>query len=95
MGETDAPLSYQRPASHNWYRTMSNYQLLRIIRIVLWAAFLLSLPLAPSFTASDPLVTNIVRYSTPVLLLLALLVGLMERMVRKRHNLPVKPLWRT
>ena len=65
---------------------MSNYQLLRMIRIVLWVAFILSLPLATSFTASDPMAANVVRYAPPVLLLLALLVGIIERMLRKRHN---------
>jgi len=69
---------------------MSTYHFLRTVRIVLWGAFILTLPLAVSFKAWDSGLGNIVRYAPPMLFLLALLAGLIERIVRKQHNLPAK-----
>ena len=67
---------------------MSTYLALRTTRILLWGAFVLSLALATSFKVSGPaIVADAVRYVPPALLLLALAIGLVERIVRKRNGL--------
>ena len=68
---------------------MFSYDNLRMVRVFLWGAFVLSLPLAVNF-ASDPGVANIVRWAPPILLVFALLAGLAERIVRKREGLPAR-----
>ena len=67
---------------------MSGYRALRTLRIVLWGAFLAALFLAVPFRESDGSFAAIVRYAPPVMLVLALLAGLAERIVRTRHGLP-------
>jgi len=67
---------------------MSSYRALRTLRIVLWGAFLAALLLAAAFRDAEPWLATTVRYAPPVALVLALLVGLAERIVRTRHGLP-------
>jgi hypothetical protein len=67
---------------------MSGYHTLRTLRIVLWGAFLAALFLAVAFRESDGSFAAVVRYAPPAMLVLALLVGLAERIVRTRHGLP-------
>jgi hypothetical protein len=68
---------------------MSNHRRLNMARIALWAAFVVSLPLATSF-ASVPGAASFLRYAPPVLLVMALLAGLAERIVRRRLGLPAR-----
>jgi hypothetical protein len=79
---------------------MSTYLILRTARILLWGAFLLCLGLATTFKANsvvadDSAVADVIRYAPPAMLLLALLVGLAERIVRKQNGLAAKRFGRT
>ena len=67
---------------------MPGYHALRTLRIVLWSAFIAALLLAVAFRDADAWLATTVRYAPPALLVLALLVGLAERIVRTRHGMP-------
>ncbi len=67
---------------------MSRYRALRTLRILLWGAFLAALLLATAFKDSDASLATAVRYAPPVMLALALLIGLAERITRTRQGLP-------
>jgi hypothetical protein len=68
----------------------TTYLFLRTARILLWGAFLISLGSATSFKESNSLLANLIRYAPPVMLVLALVVGFVERTVRKRAGLPAR-----
>jgi len=57
---------------------------------MLWAAFLAALLLAGAFRDADPWLATITRYAPLTSVVLALLVGLAERIVRTRHGLPAE-----
>ena len=56
---------------------------MRMLRIVLWAAFLVSLGVAVTWRDSD--FGSYVRYAPPILLVLALVVTLVEWIGRRRQ----------
>ena len=80
-------------ASRGGAAPMQTYQLLRTARIVLWVAFVISLPLATAFRTDEVGTAALVRYLPPLMLLLALLAGLAERLVRKHYGIATKRLW--
>jgi hypothetical protein len=65
---------------------MCNYLAVRAIRIALFGAFVISLPFAWTFRSEHTTVADIVRYLPLLLLVLALIVGLVERIVREREG---------
>jgi hypothetical protein len=67
---------------------MSTYLKLRAARIGLFAAFVLSLPLAVTLRDTEYSFVEYIRYLPPLLLALALIVGAVERAVRVRNGLP-------
>jgi len=71
---------------------MTRYLLLRMTRLFLWAAFILTLATA-TIWRQDIHVGPIVRYLPPILLVLALGVRFMERSYRKAHGLEPRRLW--
>jgi hypothetical protein len=71
---------------------MTTYLLLRTIRLILWGAFVLSLGAATSWR-QDVNIGPVIRYFPPMLLVVALVVGFVERSYRQRQGLTPKRLW--
>jgi hypothetical protein len=66
---------------------MSNNLALRTVRIMLFGAFVISLPFAWTLRGEHTTVADIVRYLPLLLLVLGLIAGLVERIVRKRAGM--------
>ena len=74
---------------------MDAYFCLRTTRIVLWGLFLVSLGAAAIINFGAFKHPDLIRYSPPLMLVLACTAGIAERIVRKRNGLPAAgPWWR-
>ena len=70
---------------------MTTYLLLRTIRLLLWGAFILSLGAATAWRQNVN-IGPIIRYFPPILLVVALVVGFVERSYRQRLGISPKRL---
>jgi hypothetical protein len=66
----------------------TTYRTLRLFRILLLGAFVISLGAATAWKDDATGLGTVIRYLPPVLLLLALIVGLVERLYRTKHGIP-------
>jgi hypothetical protein len=66
---------------------MNTYRTLRLLRILLWGAFVISLGGATAWKDDVTSIGMVARYLPPALLALALIVGLVERLYRTRHGI--------
>jgi membrane protease YdiL (CAAX protease family) len=70
---------------------MARYRFLRVLRTLLWGAFLVACVLFALVNLSTFKLPDVVLYAPAVTLVLACLIGALEWMVRRRQGLPVKP----
>lgn len=72
---------------------MDAYLRLRTARIALWGLFLVSLGVAALINLGAFKYPNLVRYTPPLMLVLACAAGVAERIVRTRTGLPAAGRW--
>jgi hypothetical protein len=70
---------------------MATYQILRVLRILLWSGFAIATVLFALISPTKFKFPNVIHYAPVVTLGLACLVAAVEWIVRWRSGLPVKP----